>query len=325
MSANRMRALSLLAGLLLTPTVALGQGAVLPARTVQIIVPNAPGGGPDTIARLIAPRLAEVIRQNVIVENRASANGIVGTEYVAKAAADGSVIAMGNAGTHAINATLYRKLPYDPVRDFAAITEVASAPLVIVAHPTVPAKSVKELIALGKRLPGKLNIAVAGATGEIAGNALKMQAGVDMKNIPFKGGAPATVSVIAGDTDLTMTNYVAVAQHVEAGRLKVLGVTSARRSALLPDVPTVAENGLAGYDHQLWYGMLAPAKTPAPVVQGLYREISRIAIIPEVRERLVATGHDVVNSTPGQFSEKVRREVEKFRKLILESGMPLEG
>jgi tripartite-type tricarboxylate transporter receptor subunit TctC len=325
MSANRMRALPLLAGLLLTPTVALGQGAVLPARTVQIIVPNAPGGGPDTIARLIAPRLAEVIRQNVIVENRASANGIVGTEYVAKAAADGSVIAMGNAGTHAINATLYRKLPYDPVRDFAAITEVASAPLVIVAHPTVPAKSVKELIALGKRLPGKLNIAVAGATGEIAGNALKMQAGVDMKNIPFKGGAPATVSVIAGDTDLTMTNYVAVAQHVEAGRLKVLGVTSARRSALLPDVPTVAENGLAGYDHQLWYGMLAPAKTPAPVVQGLYREISRIVIIPEVRERLVATGHDVVNSTPGQFSEKVRREVEKFRKLILESGMPLEG
>jgi tripartite-type tricarboxylate transporter receptor subunit TctC len=325
MPANRMRALPLLAGLLLTPTVALGQGAVLPARTVQIIVPNAPGGGPDTIARLIAPRLAEVIRQNVIVENRASANGIVGTEYVAKAAADGSVIAMGNAGTHAINATLYRKLPYDPVRDFAAITEVASAPLVIVAHPTVPAKSVKELIALGKRLPGKLNIAVAGATGEIAGNALKMQAGVDMKNIPFKGGAPATVSVIAGDTDLTMTNYVAVAQHVETGRLKVLGVTSARRSALLPDVPTVAENGLAGYDHQLWYGMLAPAKTPAPVVQGLYREISRIVIIPEVRERLVATGHDVVNSTPGQFSEKVRREVEKFRKLILESGMPLEG
>jgi tripartite-type tricarboxylate transporter receptor subunit TctC len=151
-----------------------------------------------------------------------------------------------------------------------------------------------------------------------------MQAGVDMKNIPFKGGAPATVSVIAGDTDLTMTNYVAVAQHVETGRLKVLGVTSARRSALLPDVPTVAENGLAGYDHQLWYGMLAPAKTPAPVVQGLYREISRIVIIPEVRERLVATGHDVVNSTPGQFSEKVRREVEKFRKLILESGMALE-
>jgi tripartite-type tricarboxylate transporter receptor subunit TctC len=323
MGANRIPVL--LIALLLHPAIVLGQGAVLPTRTVQIIVPNAPGGGPDTIARLIAPRLAEVIRQNVIVENRASANGIVGTEYAAKAAADGSVIAMGNAGTHAINATLYRKLPYDPVRDFAAITEVASAPLVIVAHPTVPAKSVKELIALGKRTPGKLNIAVAGATGEIAGNALKLQGGFDMKNVPFKGGVPATISVIAGDTDLTMTNYVAVAQQVGAGRLKVLGVTSARRSPLLPNVPTVAESGLAGYDHQLWYGMLVPAKTPAPVVQGLYREVSRIVVVPEVRERLVATGHDVVNSTPEQFSEKIRREVEKYRKLIIESGMPLEG
>src|SRR5262245_22261595 len=285
---------------LLFPLLAFAQ--ILPAKTVLIIVPNAPGGGPDTIARLIAPRLSEVLKQNVIVENRASANGIVGTEYAAKAPADGSVIAMGNAGTHAINATLYRKLPDDPVRDFAAITEVASAPLVIVAHPGVPAKSVKELIALARRMPGKLNIAVAGATGEIAGNALKLQARVDMKNIPFKGGVPATISVISGDTDLTMTNYVAVAPQVEVGRLKVLGVTGARRSALLPNVPTVAENGLAGYDHQLWYGMLVPAKTPAPLVQGLYREVSRIVVIPEVRDRLVATGHDLVNSTPEQFS-----------------------
>jgi tripartite-type tricarboxylate transporter receptor subunit TctC len=297
---------------------------VLPARTVQIIVPNAPGGGPDTIARLVAPRLSEALKQNVIVENRASANGIVGTEYAAKAAADGSVIAMGNAGTHAINATLYRKLPYDPVRDFAAVTEVASAPLVIVAHPAVPAKSAKELVALAKRMPGKLNHAVAGATAEIAANALKMQAGVDIRNIPFKGGVPATISVISGETDFTMTNYVAVAKQVEAGKLKILGVTGARRSALLPDVPTVAENGFAGYDHQLWYGMFVPARTPAPVVQALYREVSRIVSVPEVRERLVATGHDVVNSTPEQFSEKVRREVEKFRKLILDSGMTLE-
>jgi tripartite-type tricarboxylate transporter receptor subunit TctC len=316
--------LYLLLGSVLVPAVALGQGA-LPAKTVQIIVPNAPGGGPDTIARLVAPRFGEALKQNVIVENRASANGIVGTEYVAKAAADGSVIAMGNAGTHAINATLYRKLPYDPVRDFAAITEVAAAPLVIVAHPAVPARSVKELVALGKRMPGKLNIAVAGATGEIAGNALKLQGGFDMKNIPFKGGVPATISVISGETDLTMTNYVAVAKQVEAGKLKLLGVTSARRSAQLPDVPTVAENGFAGYDHQLWYGMLVPARTPPAVVQALYREVSRIVVIPDVRDRLVATGHDVVNSTPEQFSEKIRREVEKFRKLIIESGMQQEG
>jgi tripartite-type tricarboxylate transporter receptor subunit TctC len=293
-------------------------------KTVQIIVPNAPGGGPDLIARLIAPRLGEVLRQTVIVDNRASANGIVGTEFAARATADGSVIAMGNAGTHAINATLYRKLPYDPVRDFAAITEVASAPLIIVAHPAVPAKSVKELIALARRHPGKLNIAVAGATGELAGNAIKMQGGVDMKNIPFKGGVPATISVISGETDLTLTNYVAVAKQIEAGKLKVLGVTSGRRSTQLPNVPTVAENGLDGYDHQLWYGMFVPARTPPAVVQGLYREVSRIVSLPEVRERLESTGHQVVNSTPEQFSDKVRREVEKFRKLIVESKMPLE-
>ena len=306
----------------LLPAVAAGQAVV--SKPVLIIVPNAPGGGPDTIARLVAPRLGEALKQSVIVENRASANGIVGTEAAARAAADGSVIAMGNAGTHAINATLYTKLPYDPVRDFAAVTEVANAPLVIVAHPAVPAKSVKELIALARRQPGKLNIAVAGATGELAGNDMKARGRVDMKNIPFKGGVPATISVISGETDLTMTNLVAVSGHIEAGKLRALGVTSAQRSALLPNVPTVEENGLKGYDHQLWYGMFVPAKPPAPVVQGLYREVARIVAIPDVRNRLVATGHTVVNSTPEQFSDKVKREVEKFRKLIIDSGMPRE-
>jgi tripartite-type tricarboxylate transporter receptor subunit TctC len=307
----------------LVSTGALAQAPVV-GKPVLIIVPNAPGGGPDLIARLVAPRLGEALKQSVIVENRASANGIVATEAVARAASDGSVIAMGNAGTHAINATLYTKLPYDPVRDFAAVTEVASAPLVIVAHPAVPARSVKELIALARRQPGKLNIAVAGATGELAGNDMKMRGRVDMKNIPFKGGAPATISVISGETDFTMTNLVAVAKQIEAGKLKALGVTSAQRSALLPNVPTVAENGLEGYDHQLWYGMFVPAKTPAAVVQGLYREVSRIVALPDIRERLVATGHTVVNSTPEQFSDKVKREVEKFRKLIIDSGMPRE-
>jgi tripartite-type tricarboxylate transporter receptor subunit TctC len=308
--------------LVLLPAVAAAQAVV--SKPVLIIVPNAPGGGPDTIARLVAPRLGEALKQSVIVENRASANGIVGTEAAARGAADGSVIAMGNAGTHAINATLYTRLPYDPVRDFAAVTEVANAPLVIVAHPAVPAKNVKELIALARRQPGKLNIAVAGATGELAGNDMKARGRVDMKNIPFKGGVPATISVISGETDLTMTNLVAVSGQIQAGKLRALGVTSAERSPLLPNVPTVEENGLKGYDHQLWYGMFVPAKTPAPVVQGLYREVSRIVAMPDVRDRLVATGHTVVNSTPEQFSGKVKREVEKFRKLIIDSGMPRE-
>lgn len=319
--------LLLLPGLALCPALSYAQGssagpgAALPSKPVQIIVPNPPGGGPDFIARLIAPKLSEALRQNVIVENRTSANGVVGTEFAARGAPDGSVIAFGNAGTHAINATLYRKLPYDPLRDFAAVSEIAAATLVLVAHPAVPAKSVKELIALAKKAPGKLNIAIAGATGELAGNALKLQAGIDMKNIPYKGGGPATIAVISGESDLTLTNYIAVARHVEAGKLKILGVTSARRAAQIPHVPTVAENGLDGYEYELWYGLFVPARTPAPVVRALNREVTRIVNSPEIRQRLVATGHTVVASTPEQFSDKVKREVEKYRKIILESGM----
>ena len=295
--------------------------ATLPNKPVQIIVPNPPGGGPDFIARLIAPKLSAALHQNVIVDNRSGANGVVGTEFAARAVADGSVIAFGNAGTHAINATLYKNLPYDPVRDFAAISELASATLVMVAHPSVPAKSVRELIAIAKKAPGKLNIAIAGATGELAGNALKLQAGIDMKNIPYKGGGPATIAVVSGESDLTLTNYTAVAKLAEAGKLKMLGVTGTRRAALIPNVPTVAESGLDGYEYELWYGLFVPVRTPAAVVQALYREVARIVGTPEIRERLTATAHEVIASTPEQFSDKVRREVEKYRKIILESGM----
>lgn len=320
------RVLSLLAGLVLCPAVSLGQGSavapgVLPNKTVQIIIPNPPGGGPDFIARLIAPKLRDAIGQNVIVDNRPSNNGIVATEFVARAAADGSIIVFGNAGTHAINATLYKKLSYDPVRDFAAISELASASMVLVANPKLAANSVGELIAEAKKAPGKLNIAIAGATGEVAGNALKLQAGIDMNNVNYKGGGPAVIAIISGDAHMTLTSYTAVATQVEAGRLKLLGVTGARRAAQLPDVPTFAENGLDGYDFSLWYGLFVPAKTPPAVVQSLAREVARIINLPDVRERLVATGHEVIGSTPEQFSAKVKREVEKFRKIILESGM----
>ncbi|MBI2290274.1 MAG: tripartite tricarboxylate transporter substrate binding protein [Betaproteobacteria bacterium] len=320
-----MRAFPVLAALVLYPAVALGQGTaapgLLPNKTMQIIVPNAPGGGPDFIARLIAPKLREVFGQNVVVDNRPSNNGIVATEFLARAVADGSIIGFGNAGTHAINATLYKKLSYDPVRDFAAISEIASASMVLVTNPKLAANSVRELIAEAKQAPGRLIIAVAGATGEVAGNALKLQAGIEMNNVNYKGGVPAVIAIISGDAHMTLTNYTAVAKQVEAGRLKLLAVTGARRALQLPNVPTFAENGLDGYDHSLWYGLFAPAKTPPAVVQAYYREVARIISLPEVRERLVATGHEVIGSTPEQFTDKVKREVEKFRKIILESGM----
>lgn len=292
-----------------------------PTRPVQIIVPNPPGGGPDFIARLLAPRLSEAIRQNVLVDNRSSNNGIVGAEAAARGAPDGSSMIIGNSGTHAINATLYRRLPYDPVRDFMAVSEIASPALVLVTHPSVPARNLKELIAIAKKSPGKLNIAVAGATGEIAGNAIMLAAGVDMKNIPYKGGAPATIAILSGESDMTLTNYVAVAKHIEAGRLRILGITSAKRSPHVPNVPTIAEGGLEGYAVEMWYGLFMPAKTPPAMVQAVYRETSRVFALPDVRERLEATGHTITNSTPEQFSDKVKLEVEKFRKIIMASKM----
>jgi len=298
--------------------------AQFPARLMQIIVPNAPGGGPDLIARLLAPKLSETIKQSVVVENRASNNGVTGTDYVARATADGSVIAVGNAGTHAVNATLYKKLSYDPLRDFIAVSEVANTAMALVTSGKLPAASLRELIAEAKKAPGRLNIAVAGATGEVAGNAFKLMAQIDMNNVPYKGGGPAVIAVIANEAQMTLTNYSAVASQVESGRLKLLAVTTAKRATQLPNVPTVAENGLDGFDFELWYGLFVPAKTPPATVQALYREVARIVALPEVRERLVATGHEVIGSTPEQFGEKVRRDVEKYRKIILESNMQQE-
>jgi tripartite-type tricarboxylate transporter receptor subunit TctC len=309
------------------PVIAWSQSAAvpgLPAKTIQIIVPNAPGGGPDVLARLIAPKLNESVKQNVVVENRPSVNGVVASEIVARSVADGSIIGMGNTGTHAINATLYRKLSYDPVRDFAAVSELVTACIVLVANPRLGVNTVKEMIEEARKAPGKLNIAIAGAHGEVAVAALKLQAGIDMKNIPYKGGPPATVAVLANEAQMVMTNYTAVAQHVEAGKLRLLGSTSAKRSSHLPHIPTIAESGgLDGYTAEMWYGMFLPAKTPPAVVQALSREVVRIVQLPDVKEKLNATGHEIVGTTPAEFSEKVRRETEMYRKIILESGMEL--
>lgn len=313
--------LALLMGFALSPAASQAQDSAATPRQMRIIIASVGGTGPDFIARLIAPKLGEALRQTVVVENRPGTNGIVGTQYTARAAPDGSVIMMGNAGTHAVNAALYKKLPYDPVQDFAPITELASIPLALVIHPSVPAKSVKELIAVARRSPGKLNVAVAGAAGELMGNALKLQAKISMTNIPYKGGAQATIAVLSGEADMVFTSYVVIAQHVEAGKLRALGVSSAQRMPQLPNVPTIAESGLPGYEHEQWYALFAPARTPAPVVQSIYAEASRIANIPEINERMVNTGHRVVAGTPQQLADKVLREIEKTRQVMRDSGM----
>ena len=309
--------------LLHSPRTSAQDTAALP-KQMRILTASVPGTGPDFIARLVASKLSENGRVNAIVENRPSVNGIVAAQLVSKAAPDGSVLIMGNAGTHAINAVLYKKPPYDPVNDFAAISEIASIPLALVIHPSVPAKSVRELVALARKSPGTLNIAVAGAAGELMGNALKLQARVDMRNIPYKGGAQAALAVLTGEADMTFTSYVVIAPHVEAGKLRVLGVSSAQRMPQLKDVPTIAEQGLPGYEHEQWYALFAPAKTPPAVVQALNREVVRVVNLPDVNERLLATGHRVIAGTPQQLTEKVKRDIEKTRQIIRDSGMPQE-
>lgn len=315
------RLLPALLGLALCPAASYGQSSVLPNKTVRIIIPNAAGGPNDLAGRIIAPKLGEFLHQNVVVENRSSANGVIGAEFVARADADGSVLAVGNSGTHAVNATLYKNPTYHPVRDFAAVSELIFSSLVLVAHPSVAANNVRELIAEAKRAPGKLNIAVAGATGEIAGNLIKLQAQIEMNNVPYKGGAPAVIAVMSNESQLLLTLYSSLKGPIDAGKLKPIGTTGSKRDPQLPNVPTLAEGGLDGYQVEFWVGVFAPAKTPAATVQALGREIVRIVNLPEVKERLVAAGYEVVGSTPEQFSERVRRDTEKYRKIILDSRM----
>jgi tripartite-type tricarboxylate transporter receptor subunit TctC len=297
-------------------------GAAAVGKQVRIVVASIGGTGPDFIARLLSPKLTEAIKQSVVVDNRPSANGIAAAQYAARSPADGSTLMLGNAGTHAINAALYKKLDYDPVKDFAAISEIASVPLALVVHPSVPARSVKELVALARKSPGKLNVAIAGAAGELMGNAFKLQSGVNMTNIPYKGGAQAATAVMAGEADMVFTSYVVVGPHVESGRLRVLGVTSLQRMPQFANVPTIAEQGLEGYEHEQWYALFAPARTPGPVVDLFNREVVRIVSSPEISERLLATGHRIVAGSAQSLADKVRREIDKTRKIMIASGMP---
>ncbi len=312
--------LPLLAVVVVSPIVSFS-AADFPDKTVRIIVPNAAAGPNDLVGRLIAPSLSETIGQSVVVENRPSANGVIGSEYVARAAPDGSVLAVGNSGTHAVNYTLYKNATYDPVHDFAAITEVIFSSLVLVANPSVKANNIKELIGQAKAAPNKLNIAVAGATGEIAGDMIKLLGHVEMNNVPYKGGAPAVIAVMSNESQLLLTLYSNLGPQIESGKLKALGTSGSRRIPQLPNVPTLAESGLPGYEFEFWVGVFAPAKTPSAMVHALSREIVRIINLPSVKQRFVETGYEVVGSTPEQFSERVRRDTERFRKIILDSGM----
>ena len=293
-----------------------------PAKAIRYVVPFPAGGPLDIVARAIGQELNKSWGQAVVIDNRPGAGGNIGADLVAKAPADGYTILMGAVSTHAINVTLYNKLPYDPIRDFAPVTLITSVPNVLVVHPSVPANNVKELIALAKSRPGQLNFASGstGSAGHLAGELFNSMAGVRMTHIPYKGAAPAVVDLMAGHVSLMFDNMSSALPNIKATRVRALAVTTLKRSPLLPQLPTISDAGLRGFDIATWFGIFAPAGAPPDIVARLNGEIVRILHTPEMKERLALLGAEPIGNKPDEFAAFVRAEIPKYAKVIQASG-----
>lgn len=300
--------------------------AEYPARAIRYVVPFPAGGPLDMVARAIGQALNQSWGQPVIVDNRPGAGGNIGADFVARSPADGYTILMGAVSTHAINVSLYRTLPYDPVKDFAPVTLVTSVPNVLVVHPGIPAHSVSELVALARARPGALNFASGstGSAGHLAGELFKTMARVDMTHIPYKGAAPAVADLLAGHVSLMFDNLASALPQIRASRVRALAVTTLERSPFLPGLPTVSEAGLRGFDIGTWFGVFAPAGTPPAVVSRLNAEITRILRTPQMKERLATLGAEPMPGTPEQFAALVRSEIAKYAKIVQASGAKVD-
>jgi tripartite-type tricarboxylate transporter receptor subunit TctC len=299
--------------------------AAFPERPVRVVVASSPGGALDVLARLTGPRLTEKWGQPVVVDNRAGAGGVIGTEIVANANADGYTLLVIAQGFTA-NPYLYKKLPYRTPQDFSPITILATGPNVLVVHPSVKANSVKELVALAKAQPGKLNYATSGvgAASHLSIEMFKRMSGVDMVHIPYKGAGAATAAVVGGQVQLLFTSTGAAIPHIRSGRLKALGVTTAKRSHVLPDVPTIAETGFPGFRVDGWYALLAPANTPKPVIDRIYADVAAVLKMPDVAKRIESFGLEPNGLPPQEFSDYIRAELAKWGKVIREAGIKPE-
>ncbi len=291
-----------------------------PNRTIRIVVPFTPGGATDIVTRIVAQKLSEQLARQVVGDNRGGAGGIVGVEVVAKAAPDGYTLVMGTSGTHAINVSLYPKLSYDPLKDFAPITRVSLLPSMIVLHPSVPARNVRELIALAKKNPGQLTYASSGSVQYLTGALFTSMAQVDMVHVPYKGGGQALPAQLSGEVALSFSTVVSSLPHVTSGKLRGLAVTSAKRTPAAPDFATVAESGLPGYEAVSWYGVLAPVGTPREIVTRLNAEIVRALKSPEVRQLLLAQGAEPINESPVQFGDVMKADISKWAEVVRKSG-----
>ena len=309
-----------LAFLLATAPALLAQSAA--KRPVRALTPATPGGPGDTQIRLLAPKMSEVLGQTIIVDNRASNNGIVAMDLVARSAPDGHTWAVGNSGTHSVNPALYKQLSYDPLRDFVAVSQFSTTGMVVTANPRLPGgSSINDLVALARKQPGKMNIAIPGATGELAGDALWSQLQLKMTNVPYRGSAPALLAVIAGEVDIALLTPLAVQMHVQSGKVRAYGVTSKERSPVLPDVPTLQEQGVTGYDFPYWNGLFVAKGTPDKIVRELHRAVVAALTEADVKERFKQLGLIAVGNTPEEFREFVIRDVEKCRQIVKESGI----
>ncbi len=297
-----------------------------PIRPVRLIAPFSAGGGVDIVARLVAQRLSEKWGQQVVVDNRTGATGIIGTDLAAHATPDGYTLLMGNAATHAVNVSLFKKLPYDAVRDFVPITLVGRVPEMLVVHPALPAASVQELIALAKAKPGELTFGSAGSGSppHLAGELFQSLAKIRLVHIPYKGSAPALTDLIAGQINMYFSNILSAVPYVKGGRLRGLGVTSAKRSVVAPDIPAIAEAGLPGYEDYNWYGVLAPKGTPKAIVDKLHTDIVQVVKSRDVEDRLTKDGAEVIANTPAEFAKFIRDEIQKYAQIIKQSGLRTE-
>ena len=315
--------------LLISGFAALGaqaQAQDFPNRAIRLVVPFAAGGVTDTSGRAVADRLSARLGQQVVVENRPGASGNIGTEQVAKSAPDGYTLVLGFDGTMVINPHVFGKMPFDPVRDFAPITKLGDATIIVVAHPSVPVKNMTELIAYSKIKPNTLSYGTSGTGGtpHLAGEMLKQRHGLDWTHIPYKGGGQAIIDVIAGQIPLVYTAVASSQQHVKSGKLRALGVSSAKRSSSLPDVPTFVESGLADFIVDSWVGILAPAKTPRAIVDRLHKETVAVLAEPAIRERYAVLGIEPVGNTPEQFGAQIRDDLARWEKVVKQAGIKLE-
>ena len=297
-----------------------------PAKSVRMVVPFAAGAGSnDIMARLVAQKLTDALGQQFVVDNRPGASGIIGTEIVAKAQPDGYTVLMMSL-TFSVNPSLFSKLPYDTVRDFVPVTMVASAPLMLVVHPSIPVKSVQEFIAYAKANPGKLNFGSGGpgTTPHLAGEMIKTMAGVQMTHIPYKGGAPALTDLVGGQIQFMLENIPGTLPFAKAGKLRALAVTDLKRSPLLPELPTLDESGLKGYQIVGWNGLFVPAGTPQAVVNKLQSEVAKALTLADVKERLSVMGADGVGDTPQHFAAFIKAEIPKWAKVVKDAGLKVE-